>query len=397
MHLAIISPYPPTITGIGQYGYHVSRLLAYSGLFSKITVLCGETSSVEWDHPPHMETLTGWKPNRLDIGWRIPARLRIIKPDAVWFNLGVSVFGKSPLANLSGFLSPGGTCYLGLPSVVTLHELPELADLRALRAPGGIFSIYGARLLSKLATRADVICLTMKRYVEWLSTSQPGPRYMHIPIEAYYPAEILPEPETPELLFFSTLTPFKGLETLLNAFMILHQEFPALRLTIAGTENTRFPNYARQLRVKFDSQAGINWRGQVPESDIRALFQRASIIVLPYQASTGASSMLVQAASWGRAIVASDLAEIQAITSENGLDVTFFQRGQVPALVDALRTHLASPGHRRSQGENNYIAIRWRRPEMMCQAYLQAINLALEARCSPSRINIPAPSSTEIY
>jgi glycosyltransferase involved in cell wall biosynthesis len=395
MHLAIISPYPPAITGIGQYGYHVSRLLAQSGAFSKITVLYGGTSFLERGYLPQMEMLPGWQPNRLDIGWRIPALLRRIKPDVVWFNLGVSVFGKSPLANLSGFLSPSGTHLLGLPSVVTLHELPELADLRALKAPGGIFAVYGARLLSKLATRADVICLTMKRYVDWLSISRPGPHYLHIPIEAYNPAEMLPEPESPELLFFSTLTPFKGLENLLNAFMVLQKEYPALRLTIAGAEHTRFPNYGRQLKAQYGNLADVYWLGQVPESDIRALFQRASIVVLPYQASTGASSMLIQAASWGKAIVASDLEDIQEVKRENGLDVTFFERGQVSALIDAIRDELVSAANRHAQAEHNFLAIRRHRPEMMCQMYLEAISLALDARGSPNRIVIPIPPSPE--
>ena len=31
MHLAIVSPFPPNITGIGQYGYRVSGALARSG------------------------------------------------------------------------------------------------------------------------------------------------------------------------------------------------------------------------------------------------------------------------------------------------------------------------------------------------------------------------------
>lgn len=395
LHLAIISPYPPAITGIGQYGYHVSRLLADSGAFSKISVLCGETSLGGSNHSPHIEMLSGWQPNQFNIGWRIPVLLRKIKPDAVWFNLGVSIFGRSPIANLSGFLSPSGTRSLGLPSIVTLHELPELADLRTLKAPGWIFAMYGARLLSRLATHADVICLTMKRYVDWLSISRPGPHYLHIPISTFYPPERLPDPETLELLFFSTLTPFKGLENLLNAFYILRSDYPGLHLTIAGVENVRFPKYASQIKAKYKWLTGVNWRGQVPETDVRDMFQRASIVVLPYQASTGASSILVQAASWGKAIVASDLEDIRAISHENGLNVTFFKRGEVQSLLDVLRIHLDSPDYRRSQGEHNYNAIRCRRPEAMREAYFQAINLALETHHNTSRIILPTPSSTE--
>jgi glycosyltransferase involved in cell wall biosynthesis len=395
MHLAVVSPYPPSITGIGQYGYHVSRLLANSGAFSKITILCGESTFPQEYHLPNLEMRTGWRPDRLDIGWRIPTHLRRLKPDAVWFNLGVSVFGKSPLANVSGFFSPCGSRFLGLPSVLTLHELPELSDLRKLKAPGGKFALYGARLLARLATHADVICLTLRRYVDWLSDNQPGPQYLHIPISPYYPPEILPEVNPTELLFFSTLTPFKGLENLLDTFRILRAEYPGVQLTIAGTEHIRFPDYAQQLKAKYHDLSGVNWRGQVPEADIRAMFQRAAIVVLPYQAATGSSSMLIQSASWGKAIIASDLEEIKAITRENGLNVTFFKRGQVTDLLNAFRYLLNSPACRRAQAENNFLAIRQQRPEVMCEAYLQAINLALEARQSPRRISIPEPTSVE--
>jgi hypothetical protein len=207
MHLAIISPYPPTITGIGQYGYHASRLLADCGEFSKVTVLHGPAGSpvelldtARFSAP--LAVQAGWRPDQWDTGWQIAARLRALEPDMVWFNLGVSIFGSSPLGNLSGFLSVAWAHSIGLPTVVTLHELPELADLRALKAPGGAFSLYGARLLARLATRADVVCLTMQRYVDWLAERRPGPCYLHIPTAAYHPPQRLPEPATPEPALF---------------------------------------------------------------------------------------------------------------------------------------------------------------------------------------------------
>jgi hypothetical protein len=58
---------------------------------------------------------------------------------------GASVFGKSPWMNVSGWLTPMFARRSGIPTVVTLHELVELADLRALKAPGGPFA-YGARV-----------------------------------------------------------------------------------------------------------------------------------------------------------------------------------------------------------------------------------------------------------
>lgn len=401
MHLAIVSPYPPSITGIGQYGYYVSQLLAQSGVFRQITVLTGsesksldgqaqEPASPFISSPVQIEI--AWQPNQWLTGWDIRTHLLCLKPDLVWFNLGASVFGRSPLANLSGFFSPSFARRANVPTVVTLHEPVELADLNALGAPGGPFAVYGARLLTCLGLRADVVCLTMRHYADWLAKRQPTMRYLHIPIGAYRTPELLPDSDTQELLFFTTLAPFKGVELLLNAFSALKTAYPHLRLTIAGVEHPRFPGYARQLREQFKGLSDVCWAGQIPEDQVRNLFQQAQIVALPYNASTGSSSVLYQAAMWGRSIVTSDLAETQNVVRESELEVTYFERGNVPSLVRALKTQLDSPALRHTQIQRNFSAIQRTRPEETCRAYLQAFNIALEVRRSPKRIAIPSAS-----
>lgn len=389
MKLSIVSPYPPLITGIGQYGYHISRLLARSNAFSRIVVLTGKsqgeipaTSSVQ------VEQL--WQSNSWDIGLTIPTRLQYLHPDLVWFNLGASIFGRSPMANLSGFLSIIRTQQLNLPTVVTLHEMPELSDLQSLQAPGWFLAKYGARLLTRIATQSDVVCLTIQRYVDWLSSGRRNEKYIHIPMGAYNPPQVLPPSDAVELLFFTTLAPFKGLEVLLEAFQVLQKTIPNLQLTIAGAEHIRFPEYAQKLKATYAELSGVNWLGQVAEEDIRELFQRAQIVVLPYLASTGASSVLAQAASWGRPVVASDLPEIQSLARENSFDITFFQRGNVASLLEGIKTQLEAPEKRRSQVQHNFYAIQRYRPEETCHAYLRAFNLALEMRNSTKRIVLPA-------
>jgi hypothetical protein len=124
MNLAIVSPFPPEITGIGQYGYHVSRALAQSEQFSRIAVLAGSrTTTSNQVFPSSMTVDYIWKPDHLGIGKAILTDLRQKNPDLVWFNLGASVFGRSPLANLIGFTSLLLVQLSGLPTVVTLHEL----------------------------------------------------------------------------------------------------------------------------------------------------------------------------------------------------------------------------------------------------------------------------------
>jgi len=385
MHLVIVSPFPPTITGIGQYGYHVARAIVESNTFSRVSILAGadrgrraipEIGSAEMDYC--------WQPDQLDALPAIQSRVKRLNPDLVWFNLGASAFGRSPLSNVLGMSAPLWTRKLGIPTVVTLHEVVALADLRALNAPGGIFAPLGARLLTKIATQADVVCLTMGHYTNWLSAR--GVDCVHIPIGAYRQPKFLEEGAEQEILFFTTLAPFKGLEILLDAFTALRAEFPNLKLSIAGTTHVRFPNYAEDLKRRFNGAQNVQWIGETPEEKVMDLFRNAQIVALPYTASTGSSSVLYQAATWGRAVVASDLIENKNLARENNLQIEFFQNGDSQSLQSALRNLLISPERRNSHARQNFNAIQKFGPAETCAHYLQAFNRALEKHKSPKRI-----------
>ena len=388
MHLAIVTPFPPAITGIGQYGYHVTRALAKLGAFSRVTVLAG--SQVNGETPNHLgltEIEYCWQPDSFNARPAILSRLKRLNPDLIWFNLGASIFGKSPLHNVSGSLTPMLAKQMGYPTVVTLHELVEFADLRALNAPGGPFAPVGARLLTRIATHADVICLTMYHYKELLSTRQVD--CAHIPIGAYHEPELLNESGSQELLFFTTLAPFKGLELLIEAFCRLRKKYPRLKLNIAGAEHTRFSNYTKELRTRFKEMDDIRWLGQIPEDQVRNLFRGSQIVVLPYTASTGSSSVLYQAATWGRAVIASDLEEICMLASENNLQIEFFKTGNIESLCTSIQSLLDSPMKRRAQAEHNFGAILPTRPQETGKQYIRAFNRALEKRNSAKRIHLP--------
>lgn len=384
MHLAIVSPFPPSITGIGQYGYHVTRALANSGLFSRLTVLAG--SSRNGEHPNHLgltEVEYCWQPDSLNTRKTVVSRLKQLSPDLVWFNMGASIFGRSPLYNLLGLSTPMLVSRL-FPTVVTLHELVELADLQALNAPGGPLAPMGARLLTRLATQADIVCLTMQHYADWLTKRRVD--CAHIPIGAYHEPELLEEMDLWELLFFTTLAPYKGLEILIEAFTRLRSEFPRLCLNVAGANHARFPDYAQDLKNNFNETNGIQWLGQVSEEGVKDLFRKARIVVLPYTASTGSSSVLYQAATWGRAVIASDLPEIRKLTFENNLRVQFFENNNIDGLCNSMRLLLNSPRLRAEQAKHNFNSIQRLRPGATCRCYVEVFNRALEKRQSAKRI-----------
>ncbi|HSJ87571.1 MAG TPA: glycosyltransferase, partial [Anaerolineales bacterium] len=125
------------------------------------------------------------------------------------------------------------------------------------------------------------------------------------------------------------------------------------------------------------------------EDNVMDLFRRAQIVVLPYSASTGSSSVLYQAATWGRAVVASDLIEIKRLVMESGLQVGFFTSGDTHGLCTSIRELLDSREKREAQAIHNFHAIQRARPHETCRRYIQAFNRALEKRRSPKRIAAP--------
>lgn len=387
MRLAVVSPFPPAITGIGQYGYHTSRSLSDSHAFERISILAGASNgSTPTFEYPDLEVEYPWRLDHADSGKNIIVALKEKKPDVVWFNLGVSAFGRSPIANLSGFWAVGQAKKLGFPTVTTLHEVVELSNLSALQAPGGIFAKMGARLITRMALQADVICLTLKHYTDWLTELAPHKRSFHIPIGSYHKPAILPQPTGEELLFFSTFAPFKGIETLIAAFEQLLPTRPNLILTIAGAEHHRFQGYAQSLIEKYSTLKNIRWLVDVPEEAIHSIFERASIVVLPYLASTGSSSVLYQAVTWGRPIIASDLPELRSATSESGLDVSFFQNNDPKDLAHCIKNLLDHPEIQAAQVRQNAGRVQSIHPQNTARQYIEAFNLALSTSGKTSRL-----------
>jgi glycosyltransferase involved in cell wall biosynthesis len=301
----------------------------------------------------------------------------------------MGMFGESPWLSASNLTAPMLARWMGYPTVVTYHEMIEMSDLRTLKAPGGTFAPLGARLITNIVTQADVVCLTMQKHLNWFAKKRPHVDCMHIPLGAYHEPVLLKEYDKTQLLMFNMLAPFKGVELLLEVFPSLKLEYPNLELTIAGKEHPRFPGYVQSVKERFNGIQGVKWLGQIPEENVVELFRCAQIVVLPYQATTGASSVLYQAAAYGRAVVASDLSELRTLAQESNIQVEFFESGNTESLRKAICALLASPARRLAQAENNYKAVQNTRLDATCHLYLHAFNRALEKRQSRKRIAIP--------
>jgi glycosyltransferase involved in cell wall biosynthesis len=114
------------------------------------------------------------------------------------------------------------------------------------------------------------------------------------------PPDLGPPPATPVALFFGLLRPYKGLDTLLEAWrgiggaelwIVGRPRMPLQPLRAAAPENVRFlPRF-------------------VDDAEVAALFERADVVVLPYRRTErfDQSGVLATALAFGKPVVLSDI------------------------------------------------------------------------------------------
>src|SRR5947207_1176713 len=101
---------------------HVSQELAKRPEVTRLTVLADQTGeSVQ--STPCIVVRRVWRPNDPFLIQRITREFLRLRPDAVWFNVSLAMFGDR-IPAVAGFLLPAIVRRLGARSVVTLHEFP---------------------------------------------------------------------------------------------------------------------------------------------------------------------------------------------------------------------------------------------------------------------------------
>jgi glycosyltransferase involved in cell wall biosynthesis len=148
----------------------------------------------------------------------------------------------------------------------------------------------------------------------------------------------------------------KGVPDAVAAVRLLREEGLAIELVLAGPTDPDNPDSLddREL-ASLAAEPGIVWLGRV--EDVREVWEEAAIAVLPSTYGEGLPKSLLEAASCGRAIVASDMPGCREIVRPGGPgeepgEVTglLVPPGDVAALSRAIAALARDPERRRAMG-----------------------------------------------
>lgn len=251
--------------------------------------------------------------------------------------------------------SPGGR-----PRVMTVHyPLPPPGDAKGLARQRGILSRFDA-----VITHTEGGAARLREEVgldpERVHAIPHGPLdYLtRLPDERPLPAE-LAAVEAPVILFFGLLRPYKGVDTLLEAFA--RMEGTDAELWVAGMP--RMPmEPLRELAARASGRVRFLPRF-IPDPEIPALMRRADLIALPYR-EIEQSGVLHAGLAFGKAMVLGDVGGFSEVGARGAARLVppgdpVALAAELTRLIDDPRRRegLAAAAGRAVQGEFGWDAI----------------------------------------
>jgi glycosyltransferase involved in cell wall biosynthesis len=350
----MISPLPPQKTGESQYTKRLIHSLIQESKIH-ITAITGKKAHPIMDDE-NISTLRIWQGNRSWYPFVLLRKIKRIRPHIVHVQFGPhskiygGLFGE-PMLILLLFLR-----LIGVKTTVTLHStwMPSQAKER----------IRQYRNLKRFAIMVPSIFRLYIRLLGWvsntlqLSTVKMDSKLRTVFLQEYdvNPSKVLeiPHPCTPVrnketilsineerkiVLIFGFIRKGKGFEVAIQALSILRNRFPTLFLTIAGQAQD---NESKQYLVELDNmiqqlslQENVRIDNRfIPEDQTKQYIRSASILLVPYTESIGASAPIHNFAAYGVPIVASDVGYHMKETL--GGSLLLFQNGNPKDLAKQL-------------------------------------------------------------
>jgi glycosyltransferase involved in cell wall biosynthesis len=154
------------------------------------------------------------------------------------------------------------------------------------------------------------------------------------------------------VLFFGRIYRYKGLDYLINAEPMITKELPGVKIVIAG-KGEDFKKYEDMMVNK---ENFIVYNDFISYKEGAKLFQRASVVVLPY-IEASQSGVIPTAYGFKKPVIATDVGAIPEIVDDEKTGLIVPPKNS-KALADAIIKILKDAELRKKMGENGYLKLK---------------------------------------
>jgi glycosyltransferase involved in cell wall biosynthesis len=386
MKLAIVTSYPPSKVTLNEYAYHLVKSFRLKAEVSELILLTDETpgeKEIDFKQDGCKITIIEcWKFNSYSNVINVTKAINETKPDGVLFNLQFMKFGDKKIPAALGLTLPLVCKFKGIPSIVLLHNILEQVDLESAgfasnKLAQKAYNFIGTSL-TKLILKADLVAVTMNKYVTTLKDKYKVDSVKMIPHGTFEIPENIGYklPEGPlKIMTFGKFGTYKKIEALIEAVELVRKETSLdLEIVIAGTDNPNVPGYLANAQEKHKHVPQLIFTGYVEEVEVATLFEESAVVVFPYTSTTGSSGVLHQAGSYGRAVVMPNLGDLASLVEDEGYRAEFFEPESVLSLANAIKAIITNDAYRIELGEANYKAATAFPMERITAIYLEEFN-----------------------
>jgi len=386
MKLAIITAYPPSKVTLNEYAYHMVKHFRQKEEITELILLTDVTKGSKTidfvEQGCKIIIKECWSFNSYTNVFKVAKALNQTKPDSVLFNLQFMKFGDKKIPAALGLLLPLVCKIKRIPTIVLLHNILEQVDLKKAGFTSNkiLQKIYGfvGNTLTRIILKADIVAVTMKKYVGVLEKKYKVKNVIAIPHGTF---EVLKEPtfKLPKgafkIMTFGKFGTYKKVELLIEAVQKVRKTTGMdLEIVIAGTDNPNVLGYLENVKRRFAYVPKLTFTGYVEESDVSTLFEESTVVVFPYTSTTGSSGVLHQAGSYGKAVIMPDLGDLALLVKEEGYQAEFFKPTCVISLAKSIEAIVTNEAYRIALGIANYKAATEYPMSKITDIYMETFN-----------------------
>jgi glycosyltransferase involved in cell wall biosynthesis len=254
---------------------------------------------------------------------------------------------------LSGVAATIARLLLSRPPPLIVQVQGRLAS-RALLVRHSRLLYWVADAMERFVIRRADLVVPIGRFTRELAlrAKVPERRIIELPFPTSWGEDAVPTSAAirnpPRIVCAARLVQEKGVDVLLRAMTVIRDEFPEVRLEIAGDGPERPP--LERLAADLGITASVRFLGWLPPARMSGFFASALVAVLPSRLEEGLGMALVEAGLNRCALVGSDLGGIRDVV-QPGMTGFLVPPEDPGALASALRFCLQHPEEAQRLGE----------------------------------------------